>query len=409
MKLEKIYKKFNLVKPQYSDKNYKENIVIDFDNLKHEKFKYSINGEFYFSKELVEAEKNYFSKLVKIFNNDSHESNSVSEKELEIQAISSSKIENIDISNESINKIRNKIQEIKNVEEENIVSKNKIEDLNKELLKKISIKKSYVSSLMLIYSFRTIGKGILRDIYDTFSQNGKIFDENNRLSEDSFYRKNIVGIYNKLGNNLILEGLNYKEVPQAMIYFLNLINNLKANFKTMLSSLSITHLIFETIHPYFDGNGRMGRIIMSWILRLYNVSVQLINIFISLLEANKNRYNRSLLDSQRTRNADYFVSYIYCIYGEAIKIYGFTIIADENYKSLLTISDKTFLISLLKKGFWNKPQAFSDLKDLLEIKLTKKAFFNKMNKLHKIGIIDITGKKKFFFSISKKNILDKLK
>jgi len=77
-----------------------------------------------------------------------------------------------------------------------------------------------------------------------------------------------VGVYRPV--QVYLRGSSYippppDQVPQLMHNFLRELNlNPKNHDSIKLAAL--THLDFESIHPFVDGNGRMGRLIANWVL-----------------------------------------------------------------------------------------------------------------------------------------------
>lgn len=80
---------------------------------------------------------------------------------------------------------------------------------------------------------------------------------------------------------------------------------------------SIVHLYFETLHPFEDGNGRIGRALAEKAL----ADKLKIPIFISLskeIEKDKNRYYSELKKAQRNSNITDWVSYFFNILQEAL-------------------------------------------------------------------------------------------
>ena len=80
----------------------------------------------------------------------------------------------------------------------------------------------------------------------------------------------------------------------------NYINNPNDNLQSLVR-IAIIHAQFETIHPFLDGNGRIGRILIP--LYLYDVNlINSPNLFISeVLEKDKHKYYR-LLNGTRKKN-----------------------------------------------------------------------------------------------------------
>lgn len=67
---------------------------------------------------------------------------------------------------------------------------------------------------------------------------------------------------------------NYLKLPDLIKELVNTINN-KNN--DPISLVSITHSKFEAIHPFSDGNGRIGRLIMNAMLIKANLAPAIIN------------------------------------------------------------------------------------------------------------------------------------
>jgi Fic family protein len=81
----------------------------------------------------------------------------------------------------------------------------------------------------------------------------------------------------------------------------NYINNPNDNLQSLVR-IAIIHAQFETIHPFLDGNGRIGRILIP--LYLYDVDlINSPNLFISeVLEKDKHKYYRLLNGTRKEDN-----------------------------------------------------------------------------------------------------------
>jgi Fic family protein/DNA-binding XRE family transcriptional regulator len=78
---------------------------------------------------------------------------------------------------------------------------------------------------------------------------------NGIISDAGQYRQHSVRI---LGARVTVA--NYLKIPELMIQLLTSIDN-QADVDA-IAALSITHAAFEKIHPFSDGNGRIGRLLM---------------------------------------------------------------------------------------------------------------------------------------------------
>ena len=55
------------------------------------------------------------------------------------------------------------------------------------------------------------------------------------------------------------------EVPQCMANLERFLNGENASYPTLVNA-ALAHVQFETIHPFLDGNGRMGRLLIAFVL-----------------------------------------------------------------------------------------------------------------------------------------------
>lgn len=90
---------------------------------------------------------------------------------------------------------------------------------------------------------------------------GNFLTGDDRLKDGYFYRHDTVYV---VGSQVEHTGLDYRKVPeymQSLIEFINVDDDINDLFKA-----AIIHFYLAYIHPYFDGNGRMARLLHLWFL-----------------------------------------------------------------------------------------------------------------------------------------------
>ncbi len=207
-------------------------------------------------------------------------------------------------------------------------------------------------------------------------------------------------------------------VPPSIHY----LNDCVSNFESFLhdSSLpvlvkaAIAHVQFETIHPFLDGNGRVGRLLVTLLLMMDGLLEQPV-LYLSLyLKENRNIYYQ-LLQEVRTKGAweewvEFFLMGILYSSKQAIRatedINGLFKKDSEVISSMGRIKfscEKT--LEHLKKV----PQVFAILL-AKEMNMSVPTARNVLNSMVKMGIVDeVTGKKRDKIYLYRKylNLLEK--
>ena len=185
--------------------------------------------------------------------------------------------------------------------------------------------------------------------YDTVKQKG-FFATNNIVEIQRILEPDKAGIRNQMGT-VIADGFgnivhtppqNETEIRDLLSNLDNFINNYTDGLDPLIKS-AIIHYQFETIHPFFDGNGRTGRILMI----LYLVLVSKLHFPVLFLSgyilSKKADYYRLLQDVRDKENWSEWVIFI---------LKGIEIQSKETSIKVKKISDlKLFWKRLLKNKY----------------------------------------------------------
>jgi Fic family protein len=123
-------------------------------------------------------------------------------------------------------------------------------------------------------------------------------------------------IFNTAGIAIYLSPPPSKIKP-SLTDLLNFINVEKEQFP--LLNAIISHLVFEKIHPFIDGNGRVGRLLISMILKTKGYEFNLVIPFEEYLDTHKDIYYFHL-DRGLTNTNEYLVFMLNAYKNEAEKI-----------------------------------------------------------------------------------------
>ena len=204
--------------------------------------------------------------IMKILSNELYKTNKIEGIETVKSEIHSS-LKDDRISNKKSNKLDGIIKKYKDIMENNFEDTEHIDNL---------------SSFRKIYD----------EMFEDFEKSG------NYKLDGKYFRKETVKIINGLGN-IIHIGVNGEEAIEKNIE--SLIEFMNRKDITFLLKASIVHFFFEYIHPFYDGNGRFGRYLLSLYLarKLDNLTAFSVSYSIS---RNLDDYYKSFVEVEDVNN-----------------------------------------------------------------------------------------------------------
>lgn len=114
---------------------------------------------------------------------------------------------------------------------------------------------------------------------------GNFLDDDNKLKQGSFYRHDTVFV---MSDKVEHSGIDYKKLPEYMKAFTDFANA-DDGINDLLKA-TMLHFYIAYLHPYFDGNGRMARLIQMWFLIQKGYKSTLFVPFSSYIEKSRRKY-----------------------------------------------------------------------------------------------------------------------
>ena len=114
---------------------------------------------------------------------------------------------------------------------------------------------------------------------------GNFLSNDDKLEDNNLYRHDTVYV---VSDHVEHSGLDYKKVPEFMkslIVFANAEDDINDLIKA-----AIIHFYIAYVHPYFDGNGRIARLVHLWFLIQKGYQSALFIPFSSKIEKSRKAY-----------------------------------------------------------------------------------------------------------------------
>lgn len=114
---------------------------------------------------------------------------------------------------------------------------------------------------------------------------GNFLDDESKLKEGSFYRHDSVYV---MSDKIEHSGISSAKLPKYMSNFVSFANS--DDKINELVKATMLHFYIAYIHPYFDGNGRMARLIHMWYLIQKGYETTLFIPFSNYIEKSRKKY-----------------------------------------------------------------------------------------------------------------------
>ncbi|MGN1421165.1 MAG: Fic family protein [Eubacterium sp.] len=114
---------------------------------------------------------------------------------------------------------------------------------------------------------------------------GNFLDDESKLKQGNYYRHDTVYV---MSDKVEHSGIDHKKLPKYMKSFVEFANA-KDSINDLLKA-TMLHFYIAYLHPYFDGNGRMARLIQMWFLIQKGYESTLFVPFSSYVEKSRKKY-----------------------------------------------------------------------------------------------------------------------
>jgi Fic family protein len=175
-----------------------------------------------------------------------------------------------------------------------------------------------------------------------------------------------------------------------------------------LVRLSLIHYQFEAIHPFWDGNGRVGRLLITLLLCSERLLPQPLLYLSAYFERNRKEYYRLLLDVSHTGNwtdwLRFFVNGVSEESRDAVARSNQLLALRQEYRETLQAQKSPGRTLELMENLFKEPVlTVAGARDRLEV--TARAAQQNVDRLLKAGILrEVTGRKRYRVFVARRII-----
>lgn len=167
-------------------------------------------------------------------------------------------------------------------------------------------------------------------------------------AEGGNLRLEMGGIFDAFGNVV------YVSTPPAKIrsYLTNLVDYVNSDIDNEAIPLKacLCHYLFEKIHPFIDGNGRVGRLILSYILNKYGYTANGFLVLEDYLDSHRNQYYGAL-DVSESKISIYLEFMLKAIYTQLDKVKELYLVNDNflNKTDLVLLPRRLEILNIVRE------------------------------------------------------------
>ena len=184
--------------------------------------------------------------------------------------------------------------------------------IEKIINKKEDNKVQEIFNLVQAYKYIKLGKEInnknIKELYDILMTD---IDLKENALDGKYYRKEAVEISSS-NQRVVAKGIDAKDIQKEMDILFSFVQSGKENDGLYeYIKAFIIHYMFVYIHPYYDGNGRMARLISQW--SLFNENIEYTLPISEIIKYDKVNYYNAIQNTRESyvkNDLTYFLKYM---------------------------------------------------------------------------------------------------